>query len=308
MWRAPVLAVAGGTASGKSTLAEALATHHPQTVAIIHLDDHYVPAHDPLRGVWTVSATGRPVLDWNHPGSIDEAAVADAVERAVVAPGVRLVVVEGLFALTLPSVTERARWRVYVDTPDDVRLARKILRKIELQRQDPRVSLLNYLAAGRQRHAEHVAPSRGNADLVVDGAASGPEMLAEVMRMVGPALAEPVRFGDPHTQAARGMPRSARRQAGTRTVPANAGTVAAPAVQPDGSRVLAQPTATVASSSATMPGPFSVSTDSGWNCTPANPDPRIALTSPVAGSRHSSMPCIASSSAASASQRAVKEL
>src|SRR4051794_3385795 len=165
----PVLAVAGGTASGKSTLAEALALHHPDTVGLIHLDDFYVPAHDPLRGVRTLSATGAETLDWNHPGSIDETAVTAAIDAAAGSGRHRLVVVEGLFALTLPAVAARASWRVYVDTPDDIRLARKILRKIEVQRQDPRVSLLNYLASGRERHAAHVAPSRSLADLVVDG-------------------------------------------------------------------------------------------------------------------------------------------
>ncbi|MFG1806556.1 uridine kinase [Streptomyces sp. NPDC049040] len=188
----PVLAVAGGTASGKSTLAEALALHHPDTVGLIHLDDFYVPAHDPLRGVRTLSATGAETLDWNHPGSIDETAVTAAIDAAAGSGRHRLVVVEGLFALTLPAVAARAAWRVYVDTPDDIRLARKILRKIEVQRQDPRVSLLNYLASGRERHAAHVAPSRSLADLVVDGTADEYAMIAEVLTLIGPVLAEPV--------------------------------------------------------------------------------------------------------------------
>jgi uridine kinase len=189
----PVLAVAGGTASGKSTLAEALARHHPETVGLLHLDDFYVPAHDPLRGVRTVSATGAEILDWNHPGSIDEAAVSTAVDAMASGGRYRLVVVEGLFALTLPAVAVRATWRVYVDTPDDIRLARKLLRKIELLGQDPRVSLLNYLASGRERHSTHVAPSRARADLVVDGTDDEFAMIAAVMALIGPALAETVR-------------------------------------------------------------------------------------------------------------------
>jgi uridine kinase len=189
---APVLAVAGGTASGKSTLAEALALHHPDTVGLIHLDDFYVPAHDPLRGVRTLSATGAETLDWNHPGSIDETAVTAAIDAAAGSGRHRLVVVEGLFALTLPVVAARAAWRVYVDTPDDIRLARKILRKIEVQRQDPALSLRNYLLTGRERHAAHVAPSRSLADLVVDGTADEYAMIAEVLTLIGPLLAEPV--------------------------------------------------------------------------------------------------------------------
>jgi uridine kinase len=185
---APVLAVAGGTASGKSTLADALALHHPTSVGLIHLDDFYVPAHDPLRGVRTLSATGAETLDWNHPGSIDECAVAGAIDTMAGSGAYRLVVVEGLFALTLAPVAARAAWRVYVDTPDDIRLARKILRKIEVQQQDPAVSLRNYLLSGRERHAAHVAPSRSLADLVVDGTADEYTMIGEVMALVGPVL------------------------------------------------------------------------------------------------------------------------
>lgn len=189
----PVLAVAGGTASGKSTLADALALHHPETVGLIHLDDFYVPAHDPVRGVRTLSASGTETLDWNHPASIDETAVSAAVDALAGSGRHRLVVVEGLFALTLPAVAARATWRVYVDTPDDIRLARKILRKIEVQRQDPRLSLLNYLQSGRERHAAHVAPSRSLADLVVDGTADEYAMITAVMMLIGPVLAEPLR-------------------------------------------------------------------------------------------------------------------
>jgi uridine kinase len=187
----PVLAVAGGTASGKSTLAGALARHHPETVGLIHLDDFYVPSHDPGRGVRTRSATGAEILDWNHPGSIDDGAVAAALDAAGRDPGLRLVVVEGLFALTLPSVVARSTWRVYVDTPDDIRLARKLLRKIEIQRQDPLLSLRNYLLSGRERHAEYVAPSRGRADLVLDGTDDEFGMITAVMGLIGPVLAEP---------------------------------------------------------------------------------------------------------------------
>lgn len=186
---APVLAVAGGTASGKSTLAVALARHHPGAVGLIHLDDFY----DDLRGVRTRSASGAETLDWNHPGSIDEDGVARAVDTMTRSGGYRLVVVEGLFALTLPSVAARATWRVYVDTPDDIRLARKILRKIEIQRQDPRLSLQNYLRTGRSRHAEYVAPARDRADLVLDGTDDEYAMIAAVAMLIGPVLAEPVR-------------------------------------------------------------------------------------------------------------------
>ncbi|MEU6777159.1 hypothetical protein [Streptomyces sp. NPDC046759] len=179
----PVLAIAGGTASGKSTLAKALALHRPGAVALIHLDDFYVPAHELHRGVRTLSAPGAETLDRNHPGSIDEDAAAAALEAAATGGQHRMVVVEGLFALTLPRVAAHATWRIYVDAPDSVRLARKLLRRIEVQRQDPLVSLRNHLLSGRDRHAQYVAPSR--ADLVLDGTMPTTDLLTAVHHLVG---------------------------------------------------------------------------------------------------------------------------
>ena len=186
--RTPVLAVAGGTASGKSSFAKALALHRPGAVALIHLDDFYESEHDPQRGVRTLNAMGVETLDWNHPGSIDEDAAAAAVDAAATSGQHRLVVVEGLFALALPKVAVRATWRVYVDAPDDIRLARKLLRKIEIQGKDPAISLRNYLLTGRERHAEHVAPSRHLADLVLDGTVPTAHLLTAVDDLIGPLL------------------------------------------------------------------------------------------------------------------------
>lgn len=77
---------------------------------------------------------------------------------------------------------------VYAHTPDDIRLARKLMRKIEVQRQDPLVSLRNYLLSGRDRHAEHVAPSRHRADLVLDGTMPTADLLNAVDHLVGAQL------------------------------------------------------------------------------------------------------------------------
>ncbi|MFF2205188.1 uridine kinase [Streptomyces sp. NPDC058145] len=184
-----MLAIAGGTASGKSTLAKALALHRPGAVALIHLVDFYVPAHEPHRGIRTLSATGAETLDWNHPGSVDEDAAAAALEAAATNGQHRIVVVEGLFALTtLPKVVAHATWRIYVHAPDDIRLARKLIRKIEIQHQDPLVSLRNHLLSGRDRHAQYVAPSRHRADLVLDGTMPTTALLTAVDHLVGAHL------------------------------------------------------------------------------------------------------------------------
>ncbi|MFI1226257.1 MULTISPECIES: hypothetical protein [unclassified Streptomyces] len=105
------------------------------------------------------------MIDHSDPRSIDWAGVQHAIGAACDA---KRVLVEGTFALEHP-IRELARWAVYLHTPDDVRLARKILRKFE-DGGDPRASLLGYLARGRAAHHQHVASKRSFADFELDGA------------------------------------------------------------------------------------------------------------------------------------------
>ncbi|MCX4744473.1 hypothetical protein OG455_02885 [Kitasatospora sp. NBC_01287] len=89
--------------------------------------------------------------------------------------GAAVVVVEGLFAERVAPRTRCARLDVFVDLAADLRLARKIERKVLRDGFPLEVLLSNYLAHRRDAHERHVEPARHRADLVVDGAlAPGP--------------------------------------------------------------------------------------------------------------------------------------
>ncbi|MFG2775109.1 hypothetical protein [Streptomyces sp. NPDC048350] len=74
---------------------------------------------------------------------------------------------EGAFALALPELVHQATWTVYIDTPADIRLVRKALRKDD-EGKDPLTTLRGYDRT-RQAHQTHVEPSRELAQLIVDG-------------------------------------------------------------------------------------------------------------------------------------------
>ncbi|MGV9275662.1 uridine kinase family protein [Streptomyces griseosporeus] len=170
---APVLLIGGGAGSGKSELAKGLAAADPG-LAVVHLDDFY--HSDPDAGVTVEKLDGTGlVLDRAHPGSLDLGRALAAVDRARAA---RAVVVEGVFALCFPDLRKRAALSVYVDTPDDVRLARKMLRKLQAGEPDAVLMLRNYLHFSRPRHATHIAPTRRHADLVLDGLEPVPGLVA----------------------------------------------------------------------------------------------------------------------------------
>lgn len=159
---APILALAGGAGSGKTTLAAELQRSVPGS-AVIHLDRcfHDDSAHAPV--VPAINGRG-VVVNYSDPGALDPDRVQAALARHRHAT---LLVVEGTFAL-LPRIRATAAWTCFVDAPADVRLARKTLRKIE-DRANPEISLRGYLAHGRDAHERHVAPIRAFADLVLDG-------------------------------------------------------------------------------------------------------------------------------------------
>ncbi|WP_327002000.1 hypothetical protein OHA72_43805 [Dactylosporangium sp. NBC_01737] len=173
----PVLAIAGAAGSGKSTLADAVAA--ALGAPVVRLDDCYHTDPGLAPSVARYDGPGR-VVNFSDPASIDLAKVRHHLEAQ---PGPALVIVEGIFALTLDAVRSAARWTVFVDTPPDVSIARKTLRKIGEGR-DPCLVLRGYLEHGHAAYARHIAPARAHAGLVVDGLRPPAELSAEVCRYV----------------------------------------------------------------------------------------------------------------------------
>jgi uridine kinase len=165
----PVLAIAGAAGSGKSTLAAAL------DAPIVSLDDcyHTDPGHAP--SLPRYDGPGR-VVNLSDPASIDVALVRHRLDACRDAD---LVIVEGIFALTLDAVRAAARWTVFVDTPADISIARKTLRKIGEGR-DAGLVLRGYLEHGHAAYVRHIAPARHHADLVLDGTRPTTELRAAV--------------------------------------------------------------------------------------------------------------------------------
>lgn len=165
-----ILLIGGGAGSGKTALARALADTRPGT-ALVHLDSCY--HSDPGLAPSVPRLDGRPgrVVDFSDPRALDTARIKAALAEHSDTP---LLIVEGTFALALPELTAIATWKVFVDTPADLRIVRKTLRKID-EGQDPAPGLRGYIASSRS-YAYHVAPTRDQADIVLDGTQSSEDL------------------------------------------------------------------------------------------------------------------------------------
>ncbi|MFB9739285.1 uridine kinase [Streptomyces thermocoprophilus] len=177
--RIPVVAIGGGAGAGKSELARALST---QGFTVLHLDDFYHEAMEAGVTVEKLDGSGR-VLDRGHPESIDlHKFLLEMVRLQEPGDGKRGLVVEGTFALYFSEIVEEAILSVYIATPDDVRLARKMMRKLSSGDSDAQLMIQNYLHFSRPRHEEYVAPTQKSADLVLDGMQSIDSLTKAVTR------------------------------------------------------------------------------------------------------------------------------
>ncbi len=179
-----LLAIAGGSASGKTTFARDMAREIGEDkAAVLELDSYY-------KDLSGLSAEERMKVNFDHPDALDLALFKEhlaalqqgqPIEKPVYDYGTHarkpaferfdpkpVVIIEGLFAL-LDDLCPYYDYRVFIDTPDDLRIARRILRDVRERGRDVESIIEQYLATVRPMHKRYVSPTVKNSDLVVDG-------------------------------------------------------------------------------------------------------------------------------------------
>lgn len=178
-----LLGVAGGTGSGKTTVARAiLCAIGPDRLAFVAQDNYYRPVD------WDREAK-LATYNFDHPSAIDtelfvehlrvlkagraiEMPVYDFVHHERSAETTRVephavVLVEGILLFTEPEVRELLDFKIYVDTDADVRLARRVRRDISERGRSLDDVLHQYLTTVRPMHLEFVEPAKRWADVIV---------------------------------------------------------------------------------------------------------------------------------------------
>ena len=178
-----VVGIAGGTGSGKTTVAERLAAAMPpgRCVTIDH-DAYY-------RDQSHLPPAARADVNYDHPSALDSALFAEhlselragrAVEVPIydfathtrrtqtrsVAPA-SVIIVEGILVFADAALREQMDIRIFVDTDADIRLMRRIRRDLEERGRTFQSVRDQYYATVRPMHIEHVEPSKRWADLIL---------------------------------------------------------------------------------------------------------------------------------------------
>lgn len=171
-----VVGIAGGSASGKTTLTKALLDYlsvYDPTLRVEALGmDKFFYRNAPGGPRFVSPSTGEDLPDNNHPDSADNVSLVAELDtriRGAEAPDV--LIVEGLMALRIPEIRDRLDIRVFVELDADLRALRRLLRDMNGERgnTDPHWIATYYRECARVGHNTYVEPSRIYADLIVRG-------------------------------------------------------------------------------------------------------------------------------------------
>jgi len=168
--RALMLIIAGGSASGKGTVARALADAlAPFVTRVVNMDRYFKPTAE--LPTYDSPRTDGPHPDWNQPDSFFHRKLVSDMRRWVESDGSGedLLILEGILALHFAELRELAHLCLFVHTDADERIVRRIRRNMALRGMSFDEVADYYLESVRDRHLQYVEPTRKFADLVIPG-------------------------------------------------------------------------------------------------------------------------------------------
>ena len=204
-----IIGVAGGTGSGKSTVARNVAAAlGDASVAFLDMDAYYLDhAH--------LSLEERRAVNWDHPNAFDwellvrqltDLTEGRAIDKPVYdfhahvrsdavvpVPPADVIVIDGILLFVDQRVRDLCNVKVFVDADADIRLIRRIRRDM-VKRGRPLPEILEqYLTTVQPMHLEFVEPSKRYADVIVPRGGHNPvaiEMIvAKIARRLQPSPA-----------------------------------------------------------------------------------------------------------------------
>ena len=178
-----IIGVAGGTASGKTTVSKKiLGAIGPQHLAYVEHDAYYRDlSHLPLEE--------RKTINFDHPDALENELLIAHLETLLRGETVKIpvydfaeyvrtgilevieprpvILVAGILIFVDKQLREMMDIKIYVDAPADLRFIRRLKRDISERGRSVNLVIEQYLETVRPMHLEFVEPSKRYADVII---------------------------------------------------------------------------------------------------------------------------------------------
>jgi uridine kinase len=178
-----VIGIAGGSGSGKSTVADALASALPQgSVATLRHDSYYRDRPD-------LTMEQRNRVNYDHPDALETALLIEHLQHLKAGNAIEVpvydfkthrrcehtqrlepapvIIVEGILVFVDAHLRRELDIKIFVDTEADIRAIRRIRRDMRVRGRDFESVRKQYYETVRPMHLEFVEPSKRTADLII---------------------------------------------------------------------------------------------------------------------------------------------
>ncbi len=178
-----IIGICGGTGSGKTTIARKIVeTVGKDKVVLVEQDSYYIDLAE-------ISLDERRKVNFDHPSSIDIDLIVQHLQRLrngesiempvydfsshtrektskIIEP-LPIIIVEGILIFSQTQILDILDLKVFVDTPADIRLLRRIRRDIEERGRTLDQTLNQYETTIRPMHNKFVEPFKLKADIII---------------------------------------------------------------------------------------------------------------------------------------------
>ena len=191
-----IIAVAGGTGSGKSYLAKNLANTYPKKeILIIEQDSYY-------KDISNLDYEDRCKQNFDHPDAIDSILIENHLKKLLSGKDIYsprynffehlrerkekiikqrpIIIMEGILLLHYVKLHKFYTLKVFVETPEHIRINRRIDRDIKFRGRTKSSIEKQYYSTVKPMHEKFVQPSKSYSDIVIDGTACINESINQI--------------------------------------------------------------------------------------------------------------------------------